>query len=93
MLKMARPAEDRLYNTDIGHVKLRSVQTGLVTTEALVSRADMEDTIQHPLPAKIILTRKVRQPSLHPCANVGQCTRFAFFFFFFFFFLMLTPVD
>ena len=56
---MARPVEDRLYNTGIGHVKLRSVQTGLVTTQALVSRADMEDTIQHPLPAKIMINRKV----------------------------------
>mmetsp|Transcript_12130 Transcript_12130/g.32819 ORF Transcript_12130/g.32819 Transcript_12130/m.32819 type:complete len:458 (+) Transcript_12130:415-1788(+) len=56
---MARPTVDRLYSTEIGHVKLRSVQTGLVSTGALVSRADMEDTIQHPLPNKIVLTRKI----------------------------------
>ena len=65
---MARPTVDRLYSTEIGHVKLRSVQTGLVSTGALVSRADMEDTIQHPLPNKIVLTRKVRLgcPCLSP---------------------------
>lgn len=74
---MSRPAVDRLYSTEIGHVKLRSVQTGLVSTSSLVSRADTEDTIQHPLPDKIMLTRKVStsDPSAaRRCRRVGTFT-------------------